>query len=105
MEGGFAMRAASTSARICRACWRQRLRTATFTGPRAAKGVLYRMGSSHRGAAPALPPTAAERAMHRAPSWNASWSALSDPARALAEFLQKKSKFARKKFRSEKEIF
>jgi hypothetical protein len=44
--------------------------------------------------------------MHRPPSWNVSWSALSDPARALAEFLQKKSsKFAQKKSGPKKQIF
>jgi hypothetical protein len=54
MKGGFALRAASAwpqsrrpsiSACICRACWRQRLRTVTFTGPRAANDALYRTGS------------------------------------------------------------
>jgi hypothetical protein len=53
-----------------------------------ANGALYRMGrliaavgcdAQRRG----------RRAMHRAPSWNVSSSALSDPARALAKFPKK----------------
>jgi hypothetical protein len=112
MKGGFAMRAASAWPQS----WRPSIRPAlavraggnvcvTFMEPRAANGALYRMGrliaavggNAQRGG---------RRAMHRAPSWNVSWSALGDPARALAEFLQKSFlKFASKKTDPKKAIF
>jgi hypothetical protein len=43
--------------------------------------------------------------MHWAPSWHVSWSALSDPARALAEFLQKNFETCQKNAEPKTRVF